>query len=697
MNTAQRAAPRAAPATDAAGRPVTRYDASEPAWLRSVAFVGAAAVAGFGLVGLALAVAGWYRPLAAFPLGALATLGLIALARPALAPSRCSRAGHVLAAVGLALVVATSAWHAGNVSEHVLIDRDGGSYANTGRWIASHGDLDAEPRVGPFAGEASLGVSSFAVYEEPGGRIEFQFAHLLPVLLAEAHRVGGDTLMFRLPAMLSGVALLAFFVLAWRVARSPVHAVAATAALALLVPQVSFSRDTYSEIPTQLLVFTALWLLTTGDGRLPAAGVTGAAGVLLGAVQAVRIDALVFAPGLPLLVFVAWRRAAPGARAAVLHRAGALLAGMVPGLVVGLTDLRLRSGTYFSDLSGEVRAVVVAILAVAATTVVVAVLAGRVRAARVRPRLLASAAGAAVLVAGLGAWWLRPEVQRTRGGVPGIVPGLQALEGLTVDPTRRYSEFSVRWMGWYVGPVALLAAVLGAALLVRAVVLGRRLHVLPAALVLGPASAFYLWRPSAFPDHVWVMRRYLVTALPAIVLLAVGLSAVLMQARAAGAGRVAARGAAVVVAIAAVGFPAWTTLPVASMTEQRGYLGVVRDACAILGRDAAVVVLRSEAGIAHQWFPQALRSWCGAQVATSRGDPDPAVLARLAAGWAAEGRTLWVASDDAATIRGVYPEAVPVKTRQGVNRRFLERTLMHRPDDYLVQHFTLALARVPSG
>ena len=34
-------------------------------------------------------------------------------------------------------------------------------------------------------------------------------------------------------------------------------------ALAFLIPEVSFSRDSYSEIPSQMLLFTALWLLVS--------------------------------------------------------------------------------------------------------------------------------------------------------------------------------------------------------------------------------------------------------------------------------------------------------------------------------------------------------------------------------------------------------------------------------------------------
>src|SRR4029077_19299606 len=56
----------------------------EPRWLRALALATAGAVAPFGSVGLVLAVAGVYRPLLVFPLGAIAWVGLLLLARPIL-------------------------------------------------------------------------------------------------------------------------------------------------------------------------------------------------------------------------------------------------------------------------------------------------------------------------------------------------------------------------------------------------------------------------------------------------------------------------------------------------------------------------------------------------------------------------------------------------------------------------------------
>ena len=104
-----------------------------------------------------------------------------------------------------------------------------------------------------------------------GGLLSFQFAHLLPALLAEAHLLGGDRLMFVATPMIGGVALLAFFVAAWRLFRSSFVALAALVSFAFLLPVISFSRDSYSEIPLQALVFTALWILDRSRLVPPAA------------------------------------------------------------------------------------------------------------------------------------------------------------------------------------------------------------------------------------------------------------------------------------------------------------------------------------------------------------------------------------------------------------------------------------------
>jgi hypothetical protein len=677
--------------------------AAEPRWLRALAFVPAALVASFGGVGLVLAVAGVYRPLLAFPLGAACLLALLLGARPLLVDTAVnSRRDHAIAAVALVFVVAMGAWHAKDRSEHVLINRDPGSYANTGRWLASHGDLTLDPRVGPFADEESLEFRSFGVYDRDG-KLTFQFAHLLPVLLAEVHRIGGDRLMFAAPGLLSAAALLAFFIAAWRFLRQPLIALGALVAFAFLMPSFMFSRDTYSEVPTQVLLFTGLWILLdrVNLARPRAAFV---AGLLLGMLQAVRVDAFVLLVGVPLVFAFAfvWRERP---RRDIVRSALACAAGTVPGIVLGFTDLALRSPQYLSDLGSEVKqlvAVTSASLIGSAALMFVATRWSRWKGPQLGTRarrLLGTIGAVAVLAAGLLAWFVRPEVQTVRGSEVGLIAGLQTAANVAVDPTRLYFERSMEWMSWYLGALALAAAIVGAALLVNAIVRGNERSSFALLGMLGPASVLYLWKANAAPDHIWVMRRFIVCALPLLVLLAFWLVAFLTRIAIPRVWRGIAMATAVVIGVAAITAPIAFVVDVRRATEQRGFLAVVTDACGVIGSDGAVVVLQDATGIVHEWIPQTLRSWCDVPVARlPKNAPDSADTLRvLASKWAAEDRRLFVVAGAAETIAQLLPDARPVATRIVANPHLLEQTLLRRPERYAGQAFALALAEVPPG
>jgi hypothetical protein len=94
-----------------------------------------------------------------------------------------------------------------------------------------------------------------------------------------------------------------------------------------------------------------------------------------------------------------------------------------------------------------------------------------------------------------------------------------------------------------------------------------------------------------------------------------------------------------------------------------------------------------------------LRTWCDVPVAVLRNDrPQRAeTLQRLAAGWQHEDRQLWLVAADMQTILDAVPGAQPRSTRVANNTRFLEQTLLQRPDEYVGQAFSLALAPFPDA
>jgi hypothetical protein len=313
---------------------------------------------------------------------------------------------------------------------------------------------------------------------------------------------------------------------------------------------------------------------------------------------------------------------------------------------------------------------------------------------------LATGSGLLVGLAGFFAWFVRPRVQHTRGGVVGLVGGLQNAEHVSFDPTRNYFEQSLRWMSWYLGPLTLTVAIVAAGLLLRELMLGRMARVIGALAVLAPGTVLYLVQADAVPDHPWVTRRFLVGAFPVLILLALGLAAAgaSVGANARGRGRVARRVAAVVFALCAVAYPIHTLAGVSAMTEQRGFLAVVTEACSDLGPRAAVVVLeRDKSDLFDDWTPQALRSWCGAEVAVSRGPAHADALRALARSWNARGRRLFVVALSSDQIAKTLPGAAITPTREAVNTKFLRQSLTHRPDAYSRQTLTMALAPVPTG
>jgi hypothetical protein len=254
------------------------------------------------------------------------------------------------------------------------------------------------------------------------------------------------------------------------------------------------------------------------------------------------------------------------------------------------------------------------------------------------------------------------------------------------------------WLQWYLGPILLAAAIVAAALLVRALCRGRRWQAFALLALLGPAAVGYLWRPNIATDQIWVMRRYLFSALPLFTLLGFGLVAALVRCRPRRLPRALPIAVAVVIAGAGVTSPVRALKPVPNNTEQRTFPRAVRDACRTTGDDAAIVVLQDPTGplaLLADWVPQTLRGWCDVPVAVMVPTAaSGAALTQLAADWARDGRRLWVVADADAAIRNVLPAARPRRTPVSVNPYLLERSVLHRPGAYNPQQFALVLEPV---
>ena len=183
----------------------------------------------------------------------------------------------------------------------------------------------------------------------------------------------------------------------------------------------------------------------------------------------------------------------------------AIGAGAAIAIALATVDLLVRSRPYF-DLH---RSEVLSQAALFGTSVLFALLAAivvpRWKGLRsvVRRWRRVVAVLAAVGTVGLAsfAWFVRPDIEMTTEVASGNIEFLQTAEGLVIEPARRFYEHSMEWLSWYLGPVALAVGILGIALAVRWVVLGKSART-GLALALGAFLAptvLYLWRARAFP------------------------------------------------------------------------------------------------------------------------------------------------------------------------------------------------------
>lgn len=630
----------------------------------------------------------------------------------AAAPPR--RRPHPSTVAALLLIGALSVWHAFEASQHLLTDRDPGVYVTTGRWLAREGSLLVEPAVGPFAGHPDLRFEEQGWNLDGDGRLQPQFLHLLPAVLAVAHRVGGDRLLLLTPVAIAGVALLAFHLFAVRVVR-PWWALVATTGLAVSVPWVHLSRDAFSETLVVLLLFAGLallWDASAGSRPWPAL----ASGLLLGAVAMARVEGFVIL--LPLAACVAVglaraRRAGGAASHDARRTALALVVGTTVPIGLAIADLVVFGSWYLDDLGGLLLALAaaLAVVVVAGVLVVAAAAPGRAggRAVRYgveappavddrsRRRWAAGAALAVLVLAGAG-WFVRPAVSTVTGPPAAAIAEIEEREGLGGNGVRRYSEHSVEWLAWYLGPVTLAAGIAGSALVVHRLVGGRDrdLRLVPFLAVAATISALYLWRPSIVPDHVWVMRRFAIVTIPAVLLLAALLAQHLRDRSSAhGAGPLGAL-AAGALATATVAFPLVTLLPVAGATTQEGMLEKVREVCSAVGADGALVVLPGRD--LDLITAQTVRSFCGVPVAVATEGFRRRDVAPLADAWAAEGRVLHLLGDAVAPLEvlgGGRAELVTV----AANDQQIEATLTERPDELVAVPFAFVVVEVtqPAG
>ena len=537
-----------------------------------------------GWIALLLAELGALSPLTMLIALAVVCAGLSRLRRRAARLTRPSPRDALAASLVLALAAATVAAR----SEDVLGGRDGGTYANTAVWLAREGTLRVHSdALAATPGEwrrifhASALYPGFYIAHAATGQLVPQFLHLHPAYLAVGFWLGGVAGLFLVTPLFGVLATLGVFFFVRR-RLGPGAAVVAAAVLALNLAQIWGARTPLSEPATQLGVFAALWSMAAGQatGGLRWGLLGGAA---LGTCFLLRIDA-------PLLLL----GIVPALAVAAISRADSsrwISRGFLPAALAlatwGAVHAWLFSRPYVVDLARLVRPLW--LLTALAVGTCAAMIAAR---KRLRPgverlhRHGRAAWAVCALVLGAAfvfALWIRP----------GLEPFAARPSGM-----RTYVEASLLRVGWYFSQPGLILAAAGLVLRLRAWLVERRTEWLPFLALFLSFALLYFWNQRIFPDHPWMMRRFLPVVVPGI---AVAIAAAAWTLwRVSGRARPAARAAAaagIVLVLAheiAMAAPFWT------LREKAGLVGQL-DAIAQRIPDDALLLFShpgQEAGVA---------------------------------------------------------------------------------------------------
>lgn len=678
-----------------------------PTWFQALVVLSGCGVLAFGGIGLLLADSGHFRTAVALPLGILGTLLLGYLARPRLRleyrnQRRLALSARTLPALLTVLVgLGLAFWNQLYSGHHIAVASDPGVYALAGRWLAHHRSLNVIAGTTWTGTGLHLTFGSAGMYPVGPTSLQFQFAHLLPALLAQSYAIGGNGLMFRTPAVLGAFGLWAIYLVGCELIKRPWIVLAAITGLGLSLPEVYVARDTYSELATQVLLWVGIWLLIrTYRERQTAVGIV--AGLAIGATLMTRIDAVVYLIPLPVLGAVAWATTPNEQRRTMAGAIGAVFAGVLPAAVLGTIDVQNHAGEYYDDLSSEVHQLYIALL----LSVIVAIIflvgwkVGPLHRVFVRSRRVfsASLAGAVGMALVFG-WGLRPAISKATQSIPpASTETLQRIEGLPIAPLRNYSEHSLVWISWYVGPAVLTLAIGGLCWLIVHVL---RAHSASsgrdAAFVLlaitGPLTAIYLWKPAINPLQVYALRRFVPDTLPLVMLAAAFLVDALANLVATHATRLWSRATSLAGATCLVVLPLGATLPVARYQTQANFLPALLATCHAIGTNGAVLFPPGDSDDVQ--LAQSVRSWCNVPAAGMTTALTPTQIAAATERLRAEHKTLWVLADTPQAIAAAVPGAQPHLVASAVSPRELAGTLEMPVENYAEGTLAIYGAQLP--
>ena len=477
---------------------------------------------------------------------------------------------------------------------------DMGTYASHAVYMARHGRVDV-PYPWPAESVASAGYRYFTdigTFPYPQlypsismtqPALTVQFAHLFPAWLAQTYAVGGYEALVRLNAVLMICSLLVIYGLMRRVADVRIAALAILF-LAFNPSTIWVARQTLTETLTQLLIWSGLLLLTAFLRRGTRNwGVW--AGILLGLSAVVRLDGFLVAPflvgGHALWRVVRqrgddprrprWRWVYAGAAPAFLAALGYYAVFNQPYLLLHLSQVLQIGGL-----------LVLSLLGLGLTQLAPA--ASLIRAALSRRAVVA---GLLCVLGALAAYayFVRPEIPPY---------AIYDVPGTVYDGSRTFRELAFQNLARYLTPGVVWAALIGWAVVFCAVCWKSRAAIYAPLLVLVVGvTAVYLWDQSHYPNHFFVVRRFVPVIIPGLMVFT-AVAATFLLRRLSVPGRRLAVGLST--ALLAV-FTVWAGSPMYTVAERQGSFAGLAAFAQSVPMDGDVLTIDGTIDAASYWMP----------------------------------------------------------------------------------------------
>lgn len=407
-----------------------------------------------------------------------------------------------------------------NTAQNIFIVRDPAVYTNTGKWLVGHSEL-AIPATDIFQdlkGFSPTGAG-FGIDQSDKSTIYAQGMHLLPALLGATGKIMGDKMIFHLNPFLGALALLSIYGFA-RLLIRPRFAALITGVLAISLPFIHFSTDNYTELLSSTFIFTALSLLWIAQKNRKKS-LWFLAGLLAGSGTLTRIDGYLTLVALTafLSLWLAFGKSEDRNRR--VSEGTVLSIGAVIPSLVGWLDLTKLSSGYYLSLKEEFQREILLLFLVAGLGGVFIVFNWKTKIFNRYKNGLYNKQLALVICIFLSIFMLalasRPLWHTGHHKyISEGVAQIQAKDNQPIDPFRNYSEYTLNWVGWYIGPILLVAGIIGYILLARRSILKSNFFIVPFLLVLGLTALVFLINPSIRPDQVWASRRLLPVIIPGV-------------------------------------------------------------------------------------------------------------------------------------------------------------------------------------